>query len=77
MLVIRRTEGESILLSGGVEVKVLEANARKVILGIDAPPEVLVLRKEVAETRQANRSAAVSGRRLEAGELARLFQRRE
>jgi carbon storage regulator len=77
MLVIRRSEGESLLLSGGVEIKVLEAGARKVILGIDAPPEVVVLRKEVAETGQANRSAALSARRLRAAELARLFRGKE
>lgn len=73
MLVIRRGEGESILFSGGIEVTVLEAGPRKVVLGIKAPEEVVVMRKEVVEAGEANRSAALAGRRLEAGELAKLF----
>lgn len=74
MLVIRRAEGESLLFTGGIEVRVLEAGPRKVVLGIVAPPEIVVLRKEVAETGQANRFAADSARRLRAAELARLFK---
>jgi carbon storage regulator len=77
MLVIRRAEGESILLSGGVEIRVLEAGPRKVVLGITAPAEVVVLRKEVAEAGEANRAAALTGRRLEARALARLLRRSE
>ncbi len=76
MLVIRRAEGESILLSGGVEIRVLEAGPRKVVLGIDAPDEVIVLRKEVAEAGEANRSAAAAGRKLDARELAKHFRRK-
>lgn len=74
MLVIRRAEGESILLSGGVEIRVLEAGHRKVVLGIAAPAEIVVLRKEVAEAGQANRSAALTADRLRAAELARMFR---
>lgn len=77
MLVIRRAEGESILMSGGVEIRVLEAGPRKVVLGISAPEEVVVLRKEVAEAGESNRAAALTGRRLEARALARLLRRDE
>lgn len=76
MLVIRRSEGESILLSGGVEIRVLEAGPRKVVLGISAPEEVIVLRKEVAEAGEANRWAALAGKKLDAAELAKRFRRK-
>ena len=76
MLVIRRSEGESILLSGGVEIRVLEAGPRKVVLGIAAPAEIVVLRKEVAETGHANHSAALAAGRLRAADLARQFRQR-
>ena len=75
MLVIRRSEGESLLLSGGVEIRVLEAGHKKVVLGIDAPPEIVVLRKEVAEAAQANRKAALAAGRLRAAELAQMFRK--
>ncbi len=74
MLVIRRSEGESILLSGGIEIRVLETAARKVVLGIAAPAEIAVLRKEVAEAGRANVSAAQSADSLRMAELARLFR---
>jgi len=74
VLVIRRSEGESILLSGGIEIRVLEAGPRKVVLGIAAPQEIVVLRKEVAETGQANHAAALAAGRLRASDLARLFR---
>jgi carbon storage regulator len=76
MLVIRRSEGESILLSGGIEIRVLESGPRKVVLGIAAPQEVVVLRKEVAETGEANHAAALTASRLQASELARLFRKK-
>lgn len=77
MLVIRRSEGESILLSGGIEIRVLETGARKVVLGIAAPAEVAVLRKEVAEAGRANVSAAQSVNSLRAAELSRMFREQQ
>ncbi len=58
MLVIRRRPGESVVLSGGIEIVVLDATAHGVKLGITAPAEVTVLRKEIYLAQQANRRAA-------------------
>jgi carbon storage regulator len=58
MLVIRRRAGECLLLGENTEVEVLEIEGSQVKLGIRAPKEVLILRKEIFETSQANRSAA-------------------
>ena len=58
MLVIRRRAGESLLLGENTEVEVLEIEGSQVKLGIRAPKDVLILRKEIFETSQANRSAA-------------------
>lgn len=58
MLVIRRKPGESIVLSGGIEVSILELNAHGVKLGITAPASVAVLRNEIHLAQQANRLAA-------------------
>ena len=52
MLVIRRKEGESIILSGNIHVKVLEVNEGRVKIGITAPPEVDIVREEIIQ-RQA------------------------
>ena len=60
MLVVRRREGESILIGDYIEVVVLEAGANRVKLGIMAPREVLVFRKELELTREQNRVAATA-----------------
>jgi len=58
MLVIRRRAGESILIAGDIEIEVLETSPTRVKLGIKAPKEVTVLRKEVRLTQDHNRTAA-------------------
>lgn len=58
MLVIRRRAGESIVIDGGIEIQVLEVSASRVKLGIAAPAEVAVARKEVVLAREQNRAAA-------------------
>jgi carbon storage regulator len=60
MLVIRRRAGESFLIGEGVEIEILELAHSQVKLGIRAPREVTILRKEVALTREQNRTAAAS-----------------
>lgn len=46
MLVLRRYEGESIVIDGGIEIKVLGANGQ-VALGFIAPKETKILRSEL------------------------------
>ncbi len=58
MLVIRRKAGESFLIDGDIEVEVLEVCGTQVKLGIRAPKEVLILRREVYLTAQENQVAS-------------------
>jgi carbon storage regulator len=60
MLVIRRRAGEAIMIGDGIEVEILEVGAGRVKLGVSAPKNVRVLRKEVEQTRQENVAAATS-----------------
>ena len=62
MLIVRRREGESLVIGDGVEVVILECGAgKRVKLGIIAAPDVNVYRKELAVTRRQNRLAAAEG----------------
>ncbi|HMO13768.1 MAG TPA: carbon storage regulator [Pirellulaceae bacterium] len=48
MLVIARRENEKIVFPGlGVSVQIVKVNGKVVRLGIDAPPEVRILREEI------------------------------
>ena len=47
MLVLTRRKGESIILGDDVEVKILELHGSQVKLGVQAPNQLSVHRKEV------------------------------
>jgi carbon storage regulator len=50
MLVLSRKVGESILISESIRVTVVQSEHGRVRLGIDAPPEVIVLREELTKS---------------------------
>jgi len=65
MLVFTRRRHEAIMIGDGVEVRVLRVGKDGVRLGIVAPTDVRVHRREVYEQiRDANQSAVVSQGRL-------------
>ena len=58
MLVLTRRTGESIIIDDRIEIKVLKIKGSQVHLGIDAPREAIVHRKEVWLRIQAEKSVA-------------------
>jgi carbon storage regulator len=58
MLVIRRRAGESFWIGEGVEIEILQIGASQVKVGIRAPKDVTVLRKEVKLIQEANMESA-------------------
>ncbi|MDD3765750.1 MAG: carbon storage regulator CsrA [Eubacteriales bacterium] len=61
MLVLTRKKGEAILIGDGITVTVIESDGEKVKLGIDAPRNVSILRKELlVETINLNIESASS-----------------
>ncbi len=72
MLVLSRKTGESILLGDNIEVKILESKDGRVKIGIEAPRDVSVVRKEVLGTIEANKEAGL--RAAKKDELMKLFE---
>lgn len=61
MLVLKRKIGESIMIGEDIEVVLLEKEGDSVKIGIHAPRNIRVFRKEIyEEIRQANQSALSS-----------------
>jgi carbon storage regulator len=58
MLVMRRREGEAILIGDDVEIRILSINRARVKIGITAPRAVPVTAREVELVRSENRAAA-------------------
>ncbi len=61
MLILARRIGESIMIGDQVEISVVDIKGDQVKLGINAPPQVKVYRREVyAAIQEENRAAAAA-----------------
>lgn len=58
MLVLTRKRGQSVLLNNDIEIYISSIDGESVKLGIRAPEEVIILRKELVEEIQANNREA-------------------
>ena len=66
MLALSRKKNEALVINNNIEITVLEIKGEQVKLGISAPREVPVYRKEVYVQIQDANKAAVSADGLEA-----------
>lgn len=66
MLALTRKKGESLVLNNDIEITVLEIRGDQVKLGIKAPKQVPVYRKEVYDQIQKENEAAASVANLDA-----------
>ena len=66
MLVMRRRAGDTILIGEDIQIEIIDISPTRVKIGITAPAETPIVRKEVLITRQQNLTAAqpVSGAAL-------------
>jgi len=61
MLILRRRPGESVLIGDHIEVEIIEVSPKRVKLGIRAPDDVLILRKEIRLAGEQNQAAVWRG----------------
>lgn len=71
MLITRRREGEAIVIDGSIEVRVLEIAQGRVKLGISAPGNVPVERKELRLVCNQNQEALLTAQSVFAQRLIR------
>ena len=62
MLIITRAPGESIVIDGHIAVTVVSANYKQIRIGVDAPPEIPVHRREIHDRITAQAGGAPQGR---------------
>jgi carbon storage regulator len=72
MLALSRKKGESLVINNNVEVTILEVKGDQIKLGIKAPREISIYRKEVYEQIQESNKAAMTEQTPEA--LGKLFE---
>lgn len=74
MLILTRKKDESLIINGNIEVRIVAIDDGKVKLGIDAPREVEIHRKEIFEKiENENKEAIVSNDPLK--ELKRFMKK--
>lgn len=71
MLALSRKKGEALVINNNIEITVLEVKGEQVKLGITAPKEVPVYRKEVYVQIQESTKEAASSEFLD--DLKKLF----
>ncbi len=73
MLALSRKKGEALMINNDIEITVLDIKGEQVKIGIAAPKEVPVYRKEVyIQIQEANKEAADNTAAVK--QLADLFQ---
>ena len=60
MMVMRRREGEKILIGDDITIHISHIGRNKVKIAIDAPREILIVAEEVKVVREENLAAAVA-----------------
>lgn len=65
MLILTRKKGESIVIDENIEITILESSDGKIKLGIEAPKNVLIYRKEVYESIQEENKSAKSNKDID------------
>lgn len=71
MLVLSRKAGEAIVLAGNIKIQVLGIENDRVKLGVEAPPDVLVLRSELLRDQYRDECPDQREYREQAAEQAR------
>ena len=76
MLVLTRKPGESIRIADDIVVKIIEIGKSRVRIGIDAPPDVSVLRNEIYEQIQRENILSSKGSVSDLAKAAGLWANR-
>jgi carbon storage regulator len=76
LLVLTRKRNESIIIDNQVEVIILEVIGDQVKIGIKAPKEIPVLRKEIYQAVKDENKAAIKVGPSDINELAEIIKKR-
>ncbi len=76
MLVLTRKSGESLMIGDEIEITVISIRGNQVKIGVRAPQEVTVYRKELYERIKQENLEAARAQKESASALARLLGKR-
>lgn len=76
MLILNRRPGESIVIDGRIVVTVLQVDGDRIKIGVDAPRDVSVLRRELIEQVEAENRRGSLATKDDADILLRVLRQR-
>ncbi len=76
MLILSRKKDESIIINGDIEIKILEIEDGKVRIGIEAPKDVDIFRKELYKSIQEENLEAAKNT-VDIGEMNRFLKKKK
>jgi carbon storage regulator len=74
MLVLKRKAGESIIISNSIEIKIIEIEDGRIKIGIDAPKNVSIIRKEVLDETHMENKQASQNKEIDKSALKKLIK---
>ena len=74
MLILTRKKGESIVINDNIEITIIESSDGKVKLGIEAPKNIDIHRKEVHEAMQEENKSVKSSKQVDLNFLKDLLK---
>ncbi len=75
MLVLKRKAGESIIVNENIEIKIIEIEEGRIKIGIEAPKDVSILRKEVLDEAHMENKQASENKNIDKSALSRLIKK--
>ena len=77
MLVLKRKAGESIIVNENIEIKIIEVEEGRIKIGIDAPKEVSIIRKEVLDETKSENKTATQSRNIDKSALTKMLKNKK
>jgi carbon storage regulator CsrA len=74
VLILTRKSGEGLFIGDDIRLTVLEIRGKQIRLGIEAPPNVVVLREEIYRRIQEENLQAAKARNEDVQEVAQLLK---
>jgi len=74
LLILTRKSGEGLFIGDGIRITVLEVRGKQIRLGIEAPPNVVILREEIYRRIQEQNLQAASVQGVDLKEIAQIWR---
>ena len=74
MLILTRKKDESIIINGNIEIKIIEIEDGKIRVGIEAPKDIEIMRKELYLRIKEENLAAINNK-FKSGDIKKLLKK--